>query len=131
MVSERALLPPEHAATASIDDRRPRRDGRHDARVGRSWWCSISLAYLDEEAFGQVPARFRQHGYVNDSEFIHHAKARGIDLFSIVFEAQAWEFPAEIVNGTVLALNQLRGAAPATTVGLREFSQNTGPSSWK
>ncbi|PDQ36020.1 MAG: hypothetical protein B5766_02430 [Candidatus Lumbricidophila eiseniae] len=92
---------------------------------------SISLAYLDEEAFGQVPARFRQHGYVNDSEFIHHAKARGIDLFSIVFEAQAWEFPAEIVNGTVLALNQLRGAAPATTVGLREFSQNTGPSSWK
>lgn len=92
---------------------------------------SISLAYLEEEAFGQVPARFRQHGYVNDSEFIHHAKDRGIDLFAIVFEAQAWEFPAEIVDGEVLAQNQLRGAAPASTVGLREFSTDTGPASWK
>lgn len=92
---------------------------------------SISLSYLEEEAFGQIPARFRQHGYVNDSEFIQHAKARGIDLFAIVFEAQAWEFPAEIVDGEVLAQNQLRGAAPASTVGLREFSSDAGPASWK
>ncbi|WP_157480006.1 alpha-amylase family protein [Leifsonia sp. Root227] len=92
---------------------------------------SISLSYLEEEAFGQVPARFRQHGYVNDSEFIHHAKDRGIDLFAIVFEAQAWEFPAEVVDGEVLAQNQLRGAGPASTVGLRDFSADTGPASWK
>ncbi|MGB4137599.1 MAG: hypothetical protein WA971_13600 [Microbacterium sp.] len=92
---------------------------------------SISLAYLEEEAFGTVPARFRQHGYVNDSEFIAHAKERGIDLFAIVFEAQAWEFPAEIEDGEVLAQNQLRGTRPSTTVGLREFTQDTGPASWK
>ena len=92
---------------------------------------SISLSYLEEEAFGAIPARFRQYGFVNDSEFIAHAKDRGIDLFAIVFEAQAWEFPAEIVDGEVVAQNELRGAAPATTIGLREFSQNTGPASWK
>lgn len=92
---------------------------------------SISLSYLEEEAFGHIPARFRQYGYVNDSEFIAHAKSRGIDLFAIVFEAQAWEFPARIVDGEVLAQTQLLGTTPTTTIGLREFSQNTGPSSWK
>lgn len=91
----------------------------------------ISLPYLEEEAFGAIPARYRQHGFVNDSEFIAHAKDRGIDLFAIVFEAQAWEFPAEIVDGEVVAQNQLRGAAPTSTVGLREFSSDTGPASWK
>jgi len=45
---------------------------------------SISLPYLEEEAFGSIPARFRQYGFVNDSEFIAHAKARGIDrLFAV------------------------------------------------
>ena len=93
---------------------------------------SISLPYLEEEAFGEVPARFRQYGFVNDSEFIAHASERDIDLFAIVFEAQAWEFPAEIdAYGNVLAQNELRGTAPATTVGLREFSSDTGPRSWK
>ena len=91
----------------------------------------ISLPYLEEEAFGAIPARYRQHGFVNDSEFIRHAKDRGIDLFAIVFEAQAWEFPAEIVDGEVIAQNQLRGAAPVSTIGLREFSSDTGPASWK
>ncbi len=92
---------------------------------------SISLSYLEEEAFGKVPARYRQYGFVNDAEFIAHAKDRGIDLFAIVFEAQAWEFPAEIVDGEVVAQNELRGVAPATTIGLREFTQGTGPASWK
>ncbi|MFZ4843392.1 hypothetical protein [Mycetocola saprophilus] len=92
---------------------------------------SISLPYLEEEAFGHIPARFRQHGYVNDSEFVAHAKDRNIDLFGIIFEAQAWEFPAEIVDGEVLAQNKVRGVAPESTIGLREFSTDTGPSSWK
>lgn len=92
---------------------------------------SISLPYLEEEAFGQVPARFRHYGYVNESEFIAHAKQRDIDLFAIVFESQAWEFPAEIVEGEVVAQNEVRGVAPRTTVGLREFSSDNGPASWK
>lgn len=91
----------------------------------------ISLPYLEDEAFGKIPQRFRQHGYVNESEFIAYAKQHGIDLFGIVFEAQAWEFPAEVVDGEVVAQNQLRGVAAPTTVGLREFSTDTGPADWK
>jgi len=91
----------------------------------------ISLPYLEDEAFGTIPQRFRQHGYVNESEFIAYAKQHGIDLFGIVFEAQAWEFPAEVVDGEVLAQNHLRGAGERTTVGLREFSTDTGPADWK
>ena len=92
---------------------------------------SISLPYLEEEAYGHVPARFRHYGYVNESEFIAHARERDIDLFAIVFESQAWEFPAEVVDGEVVAQNELRGAATPTTVGLREFSAGTGPASWQ
>jgi hypothetical protein len=92
---------------------------------------SISLPYLEEEAYGPVPARFRHYGYVSESEFIHHARERDIDLFGIVFESQAWEFPAELVDGEVVAQNEVRGAAPRTTIGLREFSSDTGPASWK
>jgi hypothetical protein len=91
----------------------------------------ISLPYLEDEAFGTIPQRFRQHGYVNESEFIDYAKQHGIDLFGIVFEAQAWEFPAELRDGEVVAQNQLRGAGERTTVGLREFSTDTGPAAWK
>ncbi|MFD4957807.1 hypothetical protein [Microbacterium sp. NPDC058389] len=92
---------------------------------------SISLPYLEEEAYGPVPARFRHYGYVSESEFIHHARERDIDLFAIIFESQAWEFPAELVDGEVVAQNELRGVAPQTTIGLREFSTDTGPASWK
>ncbi|WIE54109.1 hypothetical protein [Curtobacterium sp. MCBD17_003] len=91
----------------------------------------ISLPYLEDEAFGPIPQRFRQHGYVNESEFIAYTKERGVDLFGIVFEAQAWEFPAEVEDGRVLAQNQLRDVGTRTTMGLREFSTDTGPADWK
>jgi hypothetical protein len=91
----------------------------------------ISLPYLEDEAFGTIPQRFRQHGYVNESEFIDYVKQYGIDLFGIVFEAQAWEFPVELRDGEVVAQNQLRGAGDRGTVGLREFSTDTGPADWK
>jgi hypothetical protein len=92
---------------------------------------SISLPYLEGEAFGEVPERFRQYGFVNDSEFIAHCRERGIDLFGIVFEAQGWEFPAEVADGRVLALNEPRGAADRSWLGLREFTQDRGPANWK
>lgn len=91
----------------------------------------ISLPYLEEEAFGRIPQRFRQHGYVNEAEFVAYARSHGIDLFGIVFEAQAWEFPAEVSDGQVLAQNQLRGVGTRTTIGLREFSTDAGPADWK
>jgi len=93
---------------------------------------TISLPYLEEEAYGAIPARYRQHGFMTDAEFIAAAKQRGIDLFAIVFEAQAWEFPAVIdENGDVSAQNQLTDGQTGGTVGLREFSSDTGPRSWK
>lgn len=93
---------------------------------------SISLPYLEEEAYGPVPARFRQYGYVTEAEFIAHARERGIDLFAIVFEAQAWELPAELDDdGAVLAQTELRGVGRRARVGLDEFATDTGPAGWK
>lgn len=111
-------------------------DDLSDMRATTLVWAglgggSISLPYLEEEAHGPIPSRFRQHGYVTDAEFIAAARGRGIDLFAIVFEAQAWELPVELgPHGDVLALTELRGAGQRGWLGLREFSQGTGPASW-
>jgi hypothetical protein len=92
---------------------------------------SISLPYLEGEAYGEVPERFRQYGFVNDSEFVVQCNERGIAFFGIVFESQAWEFPAEVADGKVLAQNETRGVGERRWVGLREFSSDTGPADWK
>ncbi len=57
---------------------------------------SLSLPYLEEEAFGDVGARARFYGFVNDSEFIRECQKHGIKVFGIVFEVQGWEFPVEL-----------------------------------
>jgi hypothetical protein len=92
---------------------------------------SLSLPYLEDEAFGPIPERFRQYGYVNDSTFIAAATARGIDLFGVVFEAQAWEFPAEYgPSHELISQNIPLGTGEPGWVGLREFSQDDGPAHW-
>src|SRR4051794_3781868 len=93
---------------------------------------SISLPYLEQEAFGAVDARARFYGFVNDSEFIRACHEHGIKVFGIVFEAQGWEFPVELndAEDTVLALNELRGAGHQDWIGLREFTQNRYPNLW-
>src|SRR5215216_217216 len=72
---------------------------------------SLSLPYLEQEAFGEVDPRFRFYGFVNDAEFIAHCQQRGIKVFGIVFEVQGWELPAELnaAEDRILALNELRG----------------------
>ena len=94
---------------------------------------SLSLPYLEQEAFGPVDARSRFYGFVNDSEFIAVCHERGIKVLGIVFEAQGWEFPVELDDdeSTVLALNELRGAGRRDWLGLREFSSNRYPKLWK
>ena len=94
---------------------------------------SLSLPYLEQEAFGEVPARFRFYGFVNDSEFIHECQKQGIKVFGIVFEVQGWEFPAELneAEDAILALNELRGTGKQVWLGLREFSQNRYPRLWQ
>ncbi|MCL1899917.1 MAG: hypothetical protein FWG11_05305 [Promicromonosporaceae bacterium] len=91
----------------------------------------ISLPYLEDEAFGEIPERFRTYGYVNDSEFIAHCREAGIDLFAIVFQMQAWGVPAEIVEGQVKALVERRGTAPVSEIGLTAFANDDGPANWK
>jgi len=93
---------------------------------------SLSLPYLEQEAFGEVDARFRFYGFVNDAEFIRACQARGIKVFGIVFEVQGWEFPCELSpeGDRVLALNELRGEGRRDWLGLREFWQHRHPRLW-
>jgi hypothetical protein len=94
---------------------------------------SLSLPYLEQEAFGEIDARARFYGFVNDSEFIAACHEHDIKVFGIVFEAQGWEFPVELDDDerTVLAINELRGIGHRDWMGLREFSQNRYPHLWK
>ncbi|WP_193611713.1 hypothetical protein [Nocardioides lijunqiniae] len=94
---------------------------------------SLSLPYLEQEAFGPVDARSRFYGFVNDSEFIAACHERGIKVLGIVFEAQGWEFPVELSEDEdeVLAINELRGVGKRDWMGLREFSSNRYPKLWK
>ncbi len=93
---------------------------------------SISLPYLEDEAFGEIPSRFRLYGFMNDSEFIRECHKHGIKVFGIVFEIQGWEFPVELneAEDTLLAMNELRGVGKPGWIGLREFNQNRYPRIW-
>ena len=94
---------------------------------------SISLPYLEEEAYGEIDPRFRFYGFLNDAEFIQHCQERGIKVFGIVFEVQGWEFPVELNEDAskVLSMNETRGVGMPGWLGLREFNQNTYPKIWK
>jgi hypothetical protein len=94
---------------------------------------SISLPYLEQEAWGDVDSRFRFYGFMNDAEFIQRCQERGIKVFGCVFEVQGWEFPVELNEdeSEVLSMNELRGVGKRGWLGLREFTQNTYPKIWK
>lgn len=93
---------------------------------------SISLPYLEQEAFAPIDPRFRFYGFMNDSEFIRECQKHGIKVFGIVFEVQGWEFPVELndAEDVVLAMNETRGAGKPGWLGLREFTQNRYPKLW-
>jgi hypothetical protein len=92
---------------------------------------AVSLPLLEEEAFGEVPARYRIYGYLNDAEMISEARKRGIKVFGIVFE-HAWEYPVELDDdeSRVLSWNEVRGAGKRGWLGMREFWQNRYPGIW-
>jgi hypothetical protein len=92
---------------------------------------NLALPYLEEEANGEVPPRYRVYGFVNDKEFIQECGKRGIDVFGVVFE-HAWEYPVELSDdeSEVLALNELRGVGTRGWLGMREFWQNRYPKLW-
>jgi len=133
-----AWFPRQHCYHPSLPPRRLRMvDDLVDYRATLLVWSalgggSLSLPYLEEEAFGDVGARARFYGFVNDSEFIRECQKHGIKVFGIVFEAQGWEFPVELndAEDQVLALNELRGEGHRDWMGLREFVQNRYPNLW-
>lgn len=93
---------------------------------------SISLPYLEEEAFGEVPPRLRIYGHMNDSEFAVECGKLGIKLFGIVFEVQGWEFPAVFdAEGHLLRLNEHAEEQDHDWYGLREFTQDKYPNAFR
>jgi hypothetical protein len=92
---------------------------------------AVSLPLLEEEAFGDVPPRYRIYGFMNDSEMIAEARERGIKVFGIVFE-HAWEYAVELDDSEsrVLAWNETRGEGKRAWLGMREFWQDRYPKIW-
>ena len=133
-----AWFPGQHCYHPSLPPRRLRMvEHLRDYHATSLVWSalgggSISLPYLEQEAFGEIDPRFRFYGFVNDAEFIAACQERGIKVFGIVFEVQGWEFPVELTEAEdrVLALNEPRGAGKPGWLGLREFSQNRYPKLW-
>lgn len=133
-----AWFPRQHCYHPSLPPRRLRMiDDLRDLHATLLTWSalgggSLSIPYLEQEAFGEIDPRFRFYGFVNDSEFIKECQKFGIKVFGIVFEVQGWEFPAELNEdeSQVLALNELRGSGKPGWIGLREFSQNRYPKLW-
>lgn len=133
-----AWFPRQHCYHPSLPPRRLRMvDDLVDYKATVLVWSalgggSISLPYLEQEAFGEIDPRFRFYGFVNDAEFIEACHQHGIKVFGIIFEAQGWEFPVELneAEDRVLALNERRGVGKQDWLGLREFSQNRYPKLW-
>src|SRR5947209_4915046 len=92
---------------------------------------AVSLPLLEEEAFGEVPARYRIYGHLNDAEMISEARRRGIKVFGVVFE-HAWEYPVELDDGEsrILSWNEVRGVGKRGWLGMREFWENRYPGIW-
>ena len=132
-----AWFPLQHNYHPSFPPRRLRMiDHLEDYRATMLVWAALgggnlALPYLEEEAFGEVPARYRVYGFVNDAEFIAECGRRGIKVFGVVFE-HAWEYPVELNDdeSRVLALNETRGAGRRDWLGIREFWQDRYPKLW-
>src|ERR671921_526730 len=132
-----AWFPLQHNSPPSSPPRRLRMiDHLEDFRATMLVWSAlgggnISLPYLEEEAFGEVPARYRVYGFVSDAEFIAEGGRRGFKVFGVVFE-HAWECPVELNEdeSRVLALNETRGAGRRDWLGIREFWQDRYPRLW-
>lgn len=98
---------------------------------------SISLPYLEQEAFGEIEPRLRFYGFMNDSEFIAECQKRGIKPMGIVFEVQGWEFPIVVSEDGkfIKEINVMRNGNAeewdGEYYGLNEFAQDKYPDLFK
>ena len=132
-----AWFPLQHNYHPSFPPRRLRMiDHLEDYRATMLVWSALgggnlALPYLEEEAFGEVPPRYRVYSFLSDAEFIAECALRGIDVFAVVFQ-HAWEYPVELSDdeSVVLSLNETRGAGKRGWLGIREFWQDRYPNVW-
>jgi hypothetical protein len=133
-----AWYPRQHCYHPSLPPRRLKMiEDLEDYRATALVWSalgggSISLPYLEQEAWQEIDPRYRFYGFMNDAEFIQRCQERGIKAYGIVFEVQGWEFPVELNEDAseVLSMNETRGLGKPGWLGLREFTQNTYPKLW-
>jgi len=87
---------------------------------------AISLPFLEEQIYGEVPPQLRFHGYMNEKEFNEECLKRGILPFAVIYEAQGWEFPVVLneEETEILEMNILRSGEDVKWYGLREFTNN-------
>jgi hypothetical protein len=93
----------------------------------------IALPFLEEEAYGRMPARLRQYGYVNDADFAAACRARGITPFGVIFSTQGWDVPAWVDDdsGELLSVNEIPDGVTPVRAGLSAFSRDALPGAWK
>ena len=83
-----AWFPRQHNYHPSLPARRLRMiEELREYRATTLVWAalgggSISLPYLEAEAFGSIDPRFRMYGFVNDQEFIAACDRAGIRVFA-------------------------------------------------
>jgi hypothetical protein len=90
---------------------------------------SVSLPVLEDIINGKVPFQLRFHGYMNEKEFNEECLRRGILPYAVIYQSQAWEFPARFNadKSELTEINILRPGDGYEWYGMREFTQNTYP----
>src|SRR5438093_1255644 len=81
-----AWFPGQHNYHPSFPPRRLRMiDHLEDYRATMLVWAALgggnlALPYLEEEAFGEVPPRYRVYGFLSDCELIAECALSGLDV---------------------------------------------------
>lgn len=87
--------------------------------------ASISLPFLEDQIYEDIPANYRYHGFMNESDFNQLCLKNGITPFAVVYESQSWEIPIE-TNEEETAITQMNyifnPSGKKKEYGLREFT---------
>lgn len=92
---------------------------------------AISIPFLEQQIYGELPPQLRFHGYLNDYEFNQECLKRGITPYAVIYEAQGWEFPIEL-NDRTTKIHRINLNIDCTKFnikeyGLREFTNDKYP----
>ncbi len=91
---------------------------------------SISLPFLEDQIYQDIPAQFRYHGFVNEWEFNKLCLQNGITPFAVIYESQSWEIPVELNEdeSVIMKMNYIPDDQnKGQFYGFREFTADTYP----